>query len=212
MRSNVTMPVCMAMLFKEIIDSMLYTKEVDKKNKVKLVPRDIPFNLRYKLNLNKSLLENIIRAFEEDKTKLVVNYGEANGEVVSIREECIDKFKEDIDSLLNSEVTILVEKFEQEDFDDLRECIDISEDAFKAFYCYMVEDVEYIKALQTKINLKKVPAKKTTKTVKKSKKETQKVEEIVEPVKESPKAKKSVKKTTEKVSKPKQALKKVKTN
>ena len=212
MRSNVTIPVCMAMLFKEIIDSMLYTKEVDKKNKVKLVPRDIPFNLRYKLNLNKSLLENVIRAFEEDKTKLVVNYGEANGEVISIRKECIDKFKEEVDNLLNSEASILVEKFEQEDFDELRENIIIPEDAFKAFYCYMVEDVEYVKALQAKIKLRKVPVKKVAKTVKKSEKETQKVEEIAGPIKETPKTKKPTKKATEKVSKPKQASKRVKTN
>ncbi len=212
MRTNVTMSVCMTMLFKEIIDSMLYTKEVDKKGKTKLVPRDIPFNLRYKLNLNKSLLENVINTFEKDKTKLVVNYGEINDEVVSIREECVEDFKEDIDKLLTSEVTVLVEKFEQEDFDELRENIIIPEDAFKAFYCYMVEDAEYVKALQTKIKLRKVPVKKITKTVKKSEKEIQKVEEIAEPIKETPKTKKSTKKATEKVSKPKQASKRVKTN
>lgn len=154
--------MCMILLFAEIIDTMLYYSAVDENGNSIKKPRDISFTFRYRLYLNTSFLEPYVKAFNEARTKLVLKYGEANGDVVSIQKDKFEDFTAEIQNLLNEEVTLNVDKFEPSEFKSLKDVLDISEDAFKAFYCYLVEDEPYIKALETEVHFTSVKLSKTS--------------------------------------------------
>lgn len=127
-----------------ILDKILNIHKVGSNGEGIVEPRELPLSLQYKLNCNKILLENDYNKFDEARIRLLMKYGIANKDIVSVDPSKLAEYQEELNKLLDTETIHYVTKLSSEDFEDLSKDIrtSISTEEFKVLLDYLVEDTD----------------------------------------------------------------------
>jgi len=124
----------------QAIDAVLY----EMKDGVR-VPRKMPFKLRYKLSKIKDVLQSDVDAFEQERVKLVHEYGtetEVDGEkrIEVVDEDKLAKFNEALREVYLTDIVTKFEPLTEADIEPIGEVeIDVTEDQLRAFMSFVVE-------------------------------------------------------------------------
>jgi hypothetical protein len=127
-----------------ILDKILNIHKVGSNGEDIVEPRELPLSLQYKLNCNKILLENDYNKFDEARIRLLMKYGIANKDIVSVDPNKLAEYQEELNKLLDTETIHYVTKLSSEDFEDLSKDIRtaVSTEEFKVLLDYLVEDTD----------------------------------------------------------------------
>ena len=191
MAENVKMTLGTALVLSEMVNMLLTKKITDSDGKERLIDREIPFRLKYRLTRNKTTLDKDVAKFNEFRLLALAKYGEPteDGQNVVINDpQKMQEFMGVLMEYLKTEVVHSVQKLDPKDFDEITDVISVPEDSIKVLLGYLVEDKEFLEDIATEIKF-------TPHKVE----ETKAVEEKVEtPVEE--KVEKTPKKTTKKTT------------
>lgn len=152
MTEEVKLPVAYSISLYNIIEKLLFVNgglaAVDKST---LKERELPFSLKYKLHRNYDVLLKDYSYFELQRNNLVKLYGvEENGKI-TVKEENIEKYKQELLKAINIEVSHSFIKLTQEEVTKLNFDVAISSEEMNLFISFMVEDDTFLKDLQTPI-------------------------------------------------------------
>ena len=219
MAENVKMTLGTALVLSEMVNMLLTKKITDSDGKERLIDREIPFRLKYRLTRNKTTLDKDVAKFNEFRLLALAKYGEPteDGQNVVINDpQKMQEFMAVLMEYLKTEVVHSVQKLDPKDFDEITDVISVPEDSIKILLGYLVEDKEFLEDIATEIKFTPHKAEETKpieekaeepKTVKEKveKPVEEKVEEIkaVEEKIETPveeKVEKTPKKTTKKTT------------
>lgn len=209
MAENVKMTLGTALVLSEMVNMLLTKKITDSDGKERLIDRDIPFRLKYRLTRNKATLDKDVAKFNEFRLLALAKYGEPteDGQNVVINDpQKMQEFMAVLMEYLRIEVVHSVQKLDPKDFDEITDVISVPEDSIKVLLGYLVEDKEFLEDIATEIKFTPHKAEETKpieekveKPVEEKVEETKAVEEKVEtPVEE--KVEKTPKKTTKKTT------------
>ena len=209
MAENVKMTLGTALVLSEMVNMLLTKKITDSDGKERLIDREIPFRLKYRLTRNKATLDKDVVKFNEFRLLALAKYGEptADGQNVVINDpQKMQEFMGVLMEYLKTEVVHSVQKLDPKDFDEITDVISVPEDSIKVLLGYLVEDKEFLEDIATEIKFTPHKAEET-KPVEEKVEETKAVEEKVEaPVEEKvekpveEKVEKTPKKTTKKTT------------
>ena len=207
MAENVKMTLGTALVLSEMVNMLLTKKITDSDGKERLIDREIPFRLKYRLTRNKATLDKDVAKFNEFRLLALAKYGEPteDGQNVVINDpQKMQEFMAVLMEYLRIEVEHSVQKLDPKDFDEITDVISVPEDSIKVLLGYLVEDKEFLEDIATEIKFTPHKAEETKPIeekvetpVEEKVEETKAVEEKVEkPVEE--KVEKTPKKTTKK--------------
>ena len=217
MAENVKMTLGTALVLSEMVNMLLTKKITDSDGKERLIDREIPFRLKYRLTRNKATLDKDVAKFNEFRLLALAKYGEPteDGQNVVINDpQKMQEFMAVLMEYLRIEVEHSVQKLDPKDFDEITDVISVPEDSIKVLLGYLVEDKEFLEDIATEIKFTPHKAEETKpveekveKPVEEKVEETKAVEEKVEtPVEEKvekpveEKVEKTPKKTTKKTT------------
>ena len=217
MAENVKMTLGTALVLSEMVNMLLTKKITDSDGKERLIDREIPFRLKYRLTRNKATLDKDVAKFNEFRLLALAKYGEPteDGQNVVINDpQKMQEFMAVLMEYLKTEVVHSVQKLDPKDFDEITDVISVPEDSIKVLLGYLVEDKEFLEDIATEIKFTPHKAEETKpieekveKPVEEKVEETKAVEEKVEtPVEEKvekpveEKVEKTPKKTTKKTT------------
>ena len=201
--------------------NMLLTKKItDSDGKERLIDREIPFRLKYRLTRNKATLDKDVAKFNEFRLLALAKYGEPteDGQNVVINDpQKMKEFMAVLMEYLRIEVVHSVQKLDPKDFDEITDVISVPEDSIKVLLGYLVEDKEFLEDIATEIKFTPHKAEETKpieekveKPVEEKVEETKAVEEKIEtPVEEKVEETKPIEEKVEKT--PKKTTKKTTT-
>ena len=219
MAENVKMTLGTALVLSEMVNMLLTKKITDSDGKERLIDREIPFRLKYRLTRNKATLDKDVAKFNEFRLLALAKYGEPteDGQNVVINDpQKMQEFMAVLMEYLKIEVEHSVQKLDPKDFDEITDVISVPEDSIKVLLGYLVEDKEFLEDIATEIKFTphkaeetkpieekaeepKTVEEKVEKPVEEKVEETKAVEEKIEtPVEE--KVEKTPKKTTKKTT------------
>ena len=217
MAENVKMTLGTALVLSEMVNMLLTKKITDSDGKERLIDREIPFRLKYRLTRNKATLDKDVAKFNEFRLLALAKYGEPteDGQNVVINDpQKMQEFMAVLMEYLRIEVEHSVQKLDPKDFDEITDVISVPEDSIKVLLGYLVEDKEFLEDIATEIKFTPHKAEETKPIeekvetpVEEKVEETKAVEEKVEtPVEEKvekpveEKVEKTPKKTTKKTT------------
>lgn len=153
MTEEVKLPIAYSISLYNIIEKLLFKNgglsNIDKST---LKERDLPFNIKYKLHRNYDILLKDYSYFELQRNNLVKMYGvEENGRV-TVKEENIEVYKQELLKSINIEVSHNFIKLTQDEVSKLALNIDTTAEEMNLFISFMVEDDSFVKDLQTPID------------------------------------------------------------
>ena len=217
MAENVKMTLGTALVLSEMVNMLLTKKITDSDGKERLIDREIPFRLKYRLTRNKATLDKDVAKFNEFRLLALAKYGEPteDGQNVVINDpQKMQEFMAVLMEYLRIEVEHSVQKLDPKDFDEITDVISVPEDSIKVLLGYLVEDKEFLEDIATEIKFTPHKAEETKpieekvetpveekaeKPVEEKVEETKAVEEKIEtPVEE--KVEKTPKKATKKTT------------
>ena len=195
MAENVKMTLGTALVLSEMVNMLLTKKITDSDGKERLIDREIPFRLKYRLTRNKATLDKDVAKFNEFRLLALAKYGEPteDGQNVVINDpQKMQEFMAVLMEYLKTEVVHSVQKLDPKDFDEITDVISVPEDSIKVLLGYLVEDKEFLEDIATEIKFTPHKAEETKpieekveKPVEEKVEETKAVEEKVEtPVEE----------------------------
>ena len=116
--------------------------------------KGLQFNIKYKMQRNRDLLEKDVIFFEQERAKLVREFGEQTQEgLFKVKPENIAEFNEELSNLLKIEVEHSLLKLKPEDLDAFDEVEDdIPAENIDLFVAAMVEDPDFVEDLKQPIN------------------------------------------------------------
>ena len=114
----------------------------------------INFSIKFKIMRNRDLLEKDVIFFEQERAKLVREFGEQTPEgLFKVKPENITEFNEELSKLLKIEVEHSLLKLKPEDLDAFDEVEDdIPAENIDLFVAAMVEDPDFVEDLKQPIN------------------------------------------------------------
>ena len=202
MAENVKMTLGTALVLSEMVNMLLTKKITDSDGKERLIDREIPFRLKYRLTRNKATLDKDVAKFNEFRLLALAKYGEPteDGQNVVINDpQKMQEFMAVLMEYLRIEVEHSVQKLDPKDFDEITDVISVPEDSIKVLLGYLVEDKEFLEDIATEIKFTPHKAEET-KPIEEKVEETKAVEEKIEtPVEEKVEETKPIE---EKVEKP----------
>jgi len=122
------------------------------KNEETYEERELPFNVKYKLQRNMSLVAKDYAFWEAERNRLIKTYGgepDANGKV-TVKPENLDKFRNDLMDILNIEVSHNFLKLNPKDVDYFSD-IKVALHEMDIFIALLVEDKDLVNDLNTPI-------------------------------------------------------------
>ena len=173
MAENVKMTLGTALVLSEMVNMLLTKKITDSDGKERLIDREIPFRLKYRLTRNKATLDKDVAKFNEFRLLALAKYGEPteDGQNVVINDpQKMQEFMAVLMEYLRIEVEHSVQKLDPKDFDEITDVISVPEDSIKVLLGYLVEDKEFLEDIATEIKFTPHKAE-----------ETKPIEEKVEP-------------------------------
>ena len=220
MAENVKMTLGTALVLSEMVNMLLTKKITDSDGKERLIDREIPFRLKYRLTRNKATLDKDVAKFNEFRLLALAKYGEPteDGQNVVINDpQKMQEFMAVLMEYLRIEVVHSVQKLDPKDFDEITDVISVPEDSIKVLLGYLVEDKEFLEDIATEIKFTPHKAEETKpieekveKPVEEKVEETKAVEEKIEtPVEEKVEETKPIEEKVEKT--PKKTTKKTTT-
>jgi len=109
-------------------------------------PRKLPFKIKLRLTRVKEALEKEAQAYEEERVRLVNEYGEETEapdgtKTIEVKDpEKIEKFYKDLEEVLKTEINPTYQRLSKEELKSIEELeIDITEPQIRAFFEYVVE-------------------------------------------------------------------------
>ena len=207
MAENVKMTLGTALVLSEMVNMLLTKKITDSDGKERLIDREIPFRLKYRLTRNKATLDKDVAKFNEFRLLALAKYGEPteDGQNVVINDpQKMQEFMAVLMEYLRIEVVHSVQKLDPKDFDEITDVISVPEDSIKVLLGYLVEDKEFLEDIATEIKFTPHKAEET-------KPIEEKVETPVEEKVETPIEEKVEKPVEEKVEETKAVEEKVET-
>lgn len=145
-KTNVNIPLGMALLLNEIINRLLYEEvEVDGKRELKN-RSGIPFRLLYRLNRNSASLARDAQRFEEIKQQYMLKYGTLSEDLsqITFTEENRNLYSTAINNLLDSPINHNIVLLDPDDLDKLTFNVVINPESMRLFIAYMTDDEEYL--------------------------------------------------------------------
>ena len=217
MAENVKMTLGTALVLSEMVNMLLTKKITDSDGKERLIDREIPFRLKYRLTRNKATLDKDVVKCNEFRLLALAKYGEPteDGQNVVINDpQKMQEFMAVLMEYLRIEVEHSVQKLDPKDFDEITDVISVPEDSIKVLLGYLVEDKEFLEDIATEIKFTPHKAEETKpieekvetpveEKVEETKAVEEKVEKPVEEKVEKPveeKVEKTPKKTTKKTT------------
>ena len=208
MAENVKMTLGTALVLSEMVNMLLTKKITDSDGKERLIDREIPFRLKYRLTRNKATLDKDVAKFNEFRLLALAKYGEPteDGQNVVINDpQKMQEFMAVLMEYLRIEVEHSVQKLDPKDFDEITDVISVPEDSIKVLLGYLVEDKEFLEDIATEIKFTPHKAEETKpieekveKPVEEKVEETKAVEEKIEtPVEEKVEETKAVEEKSE---------------
>ena len=153
MAEEVKLPIAYSISLYNIIEKLLFVNGgVPAIDKTTLKERELPFNLKYKLHRNYDILLKDYSYFELQRANLVKQYGAEEDGKITVKDENIEKYKQDLLKAINIEVSHSFIKLTQEEIDKMNFDINISSEEMNLFISFMVEDDTFLKDLQTPID------------------------------------------------------------
>lgn len=116
----------------------------------KPVERDLPLNVKYKLQKSKGLFEKDYLFFEQERNNLIRKYGTEKDGVVKVDDDKLDDYKKDVIEVVKLEVEHDLPKIKPEDVEDI-DVKGITTEEVNLFMSALIEDPEYVKDMQTPI-------------------------------------------------------------
>lgn len=145
-KTNVKIPLGMALLLNEIVNKLLY-EEVEVNGKRELKNRsDIPFRLLYRLNRNTASLSRDAQKFEEIKQQYLLKYGTLSEDLsqITFTEENRNLYSTAINDLLESPINHNIVLLDPDDLDKLTFNVVINPESMRLFIAYMTDDEDYL--------------------------------------------------------------------
>lgn len=153
MTEEVKLPIAYSISLYNIIEKLLFENGgLGAVDKTTLKERDLPFNLRYKLHRNYDILLKDYSYFELQRNNLVKMYGAEENGRITVKDENIEKYKQELLKSINIEVSHNFIKLTHEEIDKMNFDIDVSSEEMNLFISFLVEDDTFLKDLQTPIN------------------------------------------------------------
>ena len=147
-QNEIKMSVKVSLVLNEILDIMLYDENRNQ--------RKLPFRLISKLVRDKAILEKDEKEFYAYKSLLISRYGEVKDDRYEITDpEKLKLYEKDIMEALDVEVSHNVLKIKLEELDKMTAELNIAKEAIIILQQFLVDDVEFIKDLETNIIFKK---------------------------------------------------------
>lgn len=153
MTEEVKLPIAYSISLYNIIEKLLFENGgLNAVDKTVLKERELPFNLKYKLHRNYDILLKDYSYFELQRNNLVKMYGAEDNGKITVKDENVEKYKQDLLKSINIEVSHNFIKLTHDEIDKLNFDVDISSEEMNLFISFMVEDDTFLKDLQTPIN------------------------------------------------------------
>lgn len=153
MTEEVKLPIAYSISLYNIIEKLLFVNGgLASIDKTTLKERELPFNLKYKLHRNYDILLKDYSYFELQRNNLVKMYGVEEDGKITVKDENIELYKQELLKSINIEVTHNFIKLTHEEIDKMDFDIDVTSEEMNLFISFMVEDDTFLKDLQTPIN------------------------------------------------------------
>lgn len=103
------------------------------------VERKIPFKTKYKIQKNLNILAKDYVYFEDERHKLIQEYGEQKDNSIIVKEENIQKYKEDLSKILSMEVERDFSKLTEKELEDIGDDVVVDCASMELLIKYMIE-------------------------------------------------------------------------
>lgn len=130
----------------DVLTKILY----EDPNAEKPMERDLPLNVKYKLQKSKGLFEKDYLFFEQERNNLIKKYGAEKDGVYSVSEEKLEDYKKDVLDVVKLEVEHELPKLKPEDVENI-DVKGITTEEVNLFMSALIEDPTFVKDMQTPI-------------------------------------------------------------
>lgn len=138
-------PVVYCITLYKVLDKILY---VDGSEKVdNPVERELPFNVKYKLQRNLDILLKDYIFYQSKRSELINKYGTKNEEgtaTIVNDPDSIEKFKQELLEAINTLVEHTFKKFTPDEVNSITSNINITTNEMQIFIAYLVDDPELV--------------------------------------------------------------------
>ena len=155
MAEPIKMTIGASIALNEVLTKILYLDpEAEKPTE-----RDLPLNVKYKLQKNKGLFEKDYIFFEQERNNLIKKYGKEVDGVVKVEDDKLEEYKKAVLDIVKFEVEHELAKLKPSDVEDI-DVKGITADEVTLFMRALVDDPTFEKDLSTPVTLPKEEEKK----------------------------------------------------
>lgn len=148
---NNNIPILYSIALYKVVEKILFVGEIggDKKPE----ERELPFNVKYKLQRNLDMLLKDYAFYESERTRLIQQFGVEKDDKLVVPPEKNQEFKEELTKAIKIEVEHSFKRLTPEEVDNIKGDIGVSCEEMNLFIAYMVEDEELVNDLKSDIEI-----------------------------------------------------------
>lgn len=146
---NKNIPIVYSITLYKVIEKILFVGDTN--SLVKPEERELPFNVKYKLQRNQDMLLKDYAFYESERTRLIKQFGSKDNEKVVVPPEKIEEFRSELLKSIRIEVDHSFKKLTPEEIENIKGEIPISCEEMNLFIAYMVEDKDLIEDLNSDV-------------------------------------------------------------
>lgn len=147
--SSKTLPIMYSIALYKVVEKLLFVGDTESDEKPE--ERDLPFNVKYKLQRNQDMLLKDYAFYESERARLIKSFGNAEGDKTVVPPEKVPEFREELKKVIQIEVEHSFKFLTPEEVDSIKGDIKVSCEEMNLFIAYMVEDNELVDDLNKEV-------------------------------------------------------------
>ncbi len=146
---NRTLPIAHSIALYRVIDRILFVKTEDEEGGP--VERELPFNVRYKLQRDQGMLLRDYAFYENERNRLIDRFGTEKDGMMVVGDDSNEEFRKELLKIARMEVEHPLRGLTPEEMDSIKGDIPVSGSEMSLFIIHMVDDPEFMDDLGTPV-------------------------------------------------------------
>ena len=148
--SSKTIPIAYSIALYRVTEKLLFVGDTENSD-TKPEERDLPFNVKYKLQRNQDMLLKDYAFYESERTSLIKKLGVKKDDRLVVPEDKIEEYREELFKTIQIEVEHSFKTLTPEEVDSIKGDIKVTCEEMNLFIAYMVEDSDLVNDLGSDI-------------------------------------------------------------
>lgn len=147
--SSKIIPILYSIALYKVVEKILFVGNTEGNEKPE--ERELPFNVKYKLQRNQDLLLKDYAFYESERLNLIKKLGVSDGTKTVVPQEKMDEYRDEMKKVLYIEGEHSFKSLTPEEVDKIKGEVNVTCEEMNLFIAYMVDDGDLVEDLNTDV-------------------------------------------------------------